>query len=98
MSVYKPKKSPYYTYDFELYGVRFHGSTKCRFKREAEQFEKERRVEAQRAGRDALCSANSPMTVNVAFDRYWVERAKTFKPSHNFFAALKWLAPQLGKN
>jgi integrase len=49
MSVYKPKRSPYYSYDFELYGVRFHGSTKCRSKREAEQFEKERRVEWRRA-------------------------------------------------
>src|ERR1035437_522478 len=61
MSVYKPKKSPFYSYDFELYGVRFYGSTKCRSKREAETLEKERRVEAQLIGRDALHSANSPM-------------------------------------
>ena len=98
MSVYKPKRSPYYSFDFELYGVRFHGSTKCRSKREAEQFEKERRVEAQRAGKDAHHSTNSPMTVNVGFDRFWVEKAKNFSNSGDFFSALKWLAPQLGKN
>lgn len=98
MSVYKPKKSPFYTYDFELYGVRFHGSTKCRSKREAEQFEKERRVEAERAGKDALRSANSPMTVGVAVDRFWAEKAKDFKTRDDFFTALKWLARQFGKN
>jgi len=100
MSVYKPKKSPFYSYDFELYGVRFYGPTKCRSKREAEQFEKERRVEAQRAGRDAHRSANSPMTVNVGFDRFWVEKGKNYKGSsrETFFASLKWLAQQLGKN
>ena len=82
MSVYKPKRSPYYSYDFELNGVRFYGSTKCRSKREAEQFEKERSVEAQRAGRDAHRSANAPMTVNVGFDRFWVEKGKDYKGNY----------------
>jgi integrase len=100
MSVYKSKRSPYYSFDFELYGVRFHGSTKCRSKREAEQFEKERRVEAQRAGRDAHHSTNSPMTVNVGFDRFWVEKGKNYKGNarETFFTSLKWLSHQLGKN
>lgn len=100
MSVYKPAKSPYYAYDFELYGVRFFGPTKCKSKREAEQFERERRVEAQRAGRDAARSANSPMTVNVGFDRFWMEKGKGYKGSarETFFTSLKWLCAQLGKN
>jgi integrase len=98
MSVYKPGKSPYYAYDFELNGVRFFGTTKRKSKREAEQFEKERRVEAQLAGTDAHRSANSPMTVNVGFDRFWVEKAKYFKTSDDFFAALEWLMAHLGKN
>lgn len=100
MSVYKPKKSPFYTYDFELNGVRFHGSTKCRSKREAEQFERERRVEAEIASRDAHRSANAPMTVNVGFDRFWVEKGKGYKGSarETFFTSLKWLSNQLGKN
>lgn len=98
MSVYKPAKSPYYAYDFELYGVRFHGSTKCKSEREAERFEKERRIEAQRAGKDACRTANAPMTVNVGFDRFWDEKAKYFKTSNDFFASLKWLLEKLGKN
>lgn len=36
MSVYKPKNSPYYQFDFWLGGNRFHGSTKRRTRKEAE--------------------------------------------------------------
>ena len=36
MSVYLDKRSPYYQYDFQLRGHRFHGSTKARTRREAE--------------------------------------------------------------
>ena len=40
MSVYKHENSPYYHYDFQLHGHRFHGSTGAKSKREAEGVER----------------------------------------------------------
>jgi len=39
MSVYKPKKSPFYQFDFRLGGHRFYGSTECTARKDAEKFE-----------------------------------------------------------
>lgn len=39
MSVYKPKNSPYFQYDFQLRGIRYNGSTECTTRREAVQVE-----------------------------------------------------------
>ncbi|MBB6191477.1 integrase [Sphingobium wenxiniae] len=46
MSVYKPKKSAVYLYDFQHRGRRFHGSTGQKTKRAAETVESQKRVEA----------------------------------------------------
>jgi len=43
MSVYKPKKSRLYQYDFQFKGHRHHGSTGCTSKRDAERYEAEQR-------------------------------------------------------
>ena len=40
MSVYKPKRSPWYHFDFQFGGQRHHGSTGCASKREAEAYER----------------------------------------------------------
>lgn len=45
MSVYKPKNSRIYLYDFQREGRRFHGSTGCKTKRDAENVENLRRAE-----------------------------------------------------
>lgn len=42
MSVYKPKKSPFYCFDFQRNGLRFYGTTKCRNRREAQAVEREK--------------------------------------------------------
>jgi integrase len=47
MSVYKPARSPYYHYDFVWQGRRFHGSTGCRTKRDAERHEERVRAKAR---------------------------------------------------
>jgi len=39
MSVYKPKKSPRFHYDFQFKGQRYHGPTGCTSRRDAERFE-----------------------------------------------------------
>lgn len=46
MSVYKPKGSPYFHFDFVWKGRRYHGSTGCRNRREALAYEGRQRNEA----------------------------------------------------
>ena len=46
MSVFKKKGTPYYHYDFQFRGRRFYGSTGCRGKRDAEEFERRERTKA----------------------------------------------------
>lgn len=46
MSVYKPKGSPYFHFDFVWKGRRFHGSTGCKGRREALAYEGRQRNEA----------------------------------------------------
>lgn len=45
MSVYKPKKSPRYHYDFKVGGQRYHGATGCTSRRDAERVEADKRRE-----------------------------------------------------
>jgi hypothetical protein len=47
MSVYKDPRSPFWQFDFQWRGHRFHGSTKCTSKREAEAVEKTEREKAK---------------------------------------------------
>ncbi len=49
MSVYKPKNSPFYLYDFRRGGRRFHGSNRPTEKRQAEAVERDeiKKAEAQ---------------------------------------------------
>ena len=46
MSVYKPKGSPYYHFDFQFRGRRYYGSTSCTSKRAAEAYERRERHRA----------------------------------------------------
>jgi integrase len=69
MSVYQHKESPFYHFDFQFKGERFHGSTGCTNKREAEAFE---RAERERAKQQAkvTTSAVSAKLDDVA-GKYW---------------------------
>jgi integrase len=70
MSVYRPKGSPFYQFDFWWRGHRFHGSTKRTSRREAETVEREERERArQRASRGATAS----LQVDDVAGRYWSE-------------------------
>lgn len=46
MSIYKPKNSPYFHYDFRWHGTRFFGSTGCASKRSAEAYQARIRQQA----------------------------------------------------
>ena len=64
MSVYKSKKSaPYFWFDFQIGGRRFHGSTRSTNRREAEKIEAQAR---ERAG--ALVKA-ARHCISIAADR-----------------------------
>ncbi|AND90226.1 bll5003 [Bradyrhizobium diazoefficiens USDA 110] len=71
MSVYKHKDSPFYHFDFQHKGVRFHGSTGCTSRREAEAFE---RVERDRAKQFLKVASSSASTkLDDVAGRYWNE-------------------------
>jgi len=65
MAVYKPKKSPYWHYDFQFQGVRFHGSCGTAEKRAAKRIEARRRTEAAEG-----IHKRPMMAVKEAFGRY----------------------------
>jgi integrase len=73
MSVFKSKKSaPYYWFGFQINGHRFHGSTRCTNRKEAEKIEA---LERERA--KAQVKATKISAVSLAIDhvaaRYWNE-------------------------
>ncbi len=65
MTVYRKKGSPYYHFDFQLRGVRYYGSTYCKAKRDAEEFE---RRERQAAALPQL--SRPPITLDEACGLY----------------------------
>ncbi|SDK15154.1 Site-specific recombinase XerD [Bradyrhizobium lablabi] len=75
MSVYKPKKSPFYQYDFWLGCHRFHGPTKCANRKDAEKFETVERERAAILVKAMKRSAVSLLIDDVA-DRLWNESAQ----------------------
>lgn len=71
MTVYKPKNSKHYHYDFQFKGIRYHGSTGCQAKRDAERYERDRRTEA------ALGTKVKPsLTMDEAMGIFWEQKAK----------------------
>ena len=76
MSVYKPKNSPFYHFDFQINGRTFHGSTKVRNKREVEQVERDLREKAKAEIELAKRLGGAPMTFDLAAGRYWEERGQ----------------------
>lgn len=72
MSVYRPKGSPYYQFDFEVGGHRFHGSTKRTSEREAKGIEKTERDRAKQRLAAAKAAKTSLQIDDIA-GRYWQE-------------------------
>jgi integrase len=85
MPVYKPKNSPYYHYDFQIKGRRYYGSTSCKSKRDAQEYENRRRKEA------ALPSLQRPpITIDDACGLYQekVEELPSWPTMRYMLAAL----------
>lgn len=98
MSVYKSKKSPFYAYDFELGGHRFHGSTKAKSKREAEAVEREIKTKAKADVEQAKLTGKGPLTLDLAAGRYWLERGQGLAGSADTERDLARLIAYFGPN
>jgi hypothetical protein len=69
MSVYRPKGSPYFHFDFQWRGDRFYGSTKRTNRREAEAVERAERERAKlEAGADFRPVTSGRLTNACQFD------------------------------
>jgi integrase len=70
MSVYKSKKSPFYHFDFQINGHRFHGSTECTARRKAEKVEA---LEREKAGAlvKAMKRSRASLLIDDVADRLW---------------------------
>lgn len=93
MSVYKPTKSPYFQYDFVHQGRRYHGSTGCTTKRDAQRFEAEARRKA------ALGEKAKPsITIDEACGAWWLAKGQHLRSEATVSYQLANLANGFGKN
>lgn len=89
MSVYKPKNSPFFHFDFQRAGRRFYGSTECTSKREAEAFE---RLEKKKADVEIQAAQNiDPTSIDQVWARFWEEKGKHDAKSTTTFARMEAL-------
>ena len=72
MSVYPHKDSPFYHYDFQYRGHRFHGSTGKTTKREAQAVEKLEREKAKKLAVESR-QAEQSLKIDDVAARYWLE-------------------------
>jgi integrase len=75
VSVYRDKRSPYYQFDFQHEGHRFHGSTKCTSRRDAEKFETAE-LEKAKALMKATRRARSSLAIDDVANRLWNDSAQ----------------------
>ncbi|MEJ2120738.1 MAG: site-specific integrase [Alphaproteobacteria bacterium] len=95
MSVYRPQGSPYWHYDFQIKGVRFHGSTGAKDKGTAKAVAARKRVEAI----DQVHLRKRPsMTLNDAFGRYFEQHASALPSARDIDDRLARLLTGLGSD
>lgn len=93
MSLYKPAKSRFWHYDFQFKGRRYHASTGCPSKRDAE------RVEAEARRRAAIGDEAKPtITVDLATGLWWEARGQYLRSEATVIYQLANLAEGLGRN
>ena len=97
MSIYKPKNSPYYQYDFERRGHRFHGTTKCTSRREAEAVERTEKDRAKQRLADTQ-AANTSLALDHVIDRYWLEVGQHHVNKDDTWTDLSRLIDYFGKD
>jgi integrase len=97
MSLYKPKGSPFWHFDFQCRGHRFHGSTKVTTRREAEKVEAAERERAKGLVAQ-IESANTSLRLQDIASRYWTEHAQHLAGAANTWCLLGILIGYFGKD
>ena len=94
MSVYKPKGSPFYHFDFQWRGDRFHGSTGETERRKAEAVEdaEKKRAKARKAAQSGTVS----LKLDDIAARYWEEVGRHHAGHRDTWAALERLVDYFG--
>lgn len=98
MSVYKPAKTPYYSYDFQIDGHRFFGSTKVTTKREAQDVERDLKKQAKADLAEQKRLGTGPLTLDVAAGRYWTEVGQHHAGSADTWRDLERLIGYFGRD
>jgi hypothetical protein len=75
MSIWKPKNSPFYRFDFWLGGRRFHGPTECTTRKEAKAVEAVERDKA-RALAKAMKRSRASLLIDDVAARLWNDSAQ----------------------
>jgi hypothetical protein len=75
VSVYRDKRSPYYQFDFQIDGHRFHGPTKCTSRKDAIKFEAVEREKAKSLIKAAR-RAKASLAIDDVADRLWNDQAQ----------------------
>jgi integrase len=97
MSVYKPKGSPFWHFDFQTGGSRFHGSTKRTNRRQAEAIERAEREKARDRLRQAAAGPEA-LTLDVAAGRYWTEVGQHHANADTTWTNIERLIAHLGRH
>jgi integrase len=98
MSIYKHKGSPFWHFDFQYRGHRFHGSTRCRNRREAEAVEKAEREKAKQLLKGKRPADAANLTINSAAGRYWTEVGRHHVCHKETWTNLERLVEYFGKD
>lgn len=94
MSVYRPKNSPYYHYDFQFKGRRVHGSTGVTARGRAEKIERDIRTQLAEGKLDDAAQ----MTINVAAARFWEEHGKDLDSAPDLDRRIATAVSLIGKD
>ena len=99
MPVYirKDSKDGTYSYEFRLRGHRFSGNTGKKTEREARQFEKVKRKEAEIEAHKQAEFKSDDLTFETASNKYWHEVGQHHKNSDTTLWSLDWLQAAIGR-
>lgn len=96
MSIFRPRGSAVWYYDFRCGGHRFSGSTGATGRRDAEAVERRARQQAALTLAAGRARRAAPLTMDVACQRYWLECGQHAARPDNEERALAWLAREVG--
>ncbi len=99
MPVYirKDSKDGTYSYEFRLRGHRFSGNTGKKTEREARQYEKIKRKEAELRASEQDAFKSEDLTFETASMKYWHEVGQHHKNSDTTLWVLDWLQAAIGR-